>query len=272
MSNQDLEKLFEAALHEKQAPSRFGTPEELRKSVPAAFSRPAPGSEAQGDASAIRAAPSAFQAAPPVGQAAPSVFRAAAPTPSAFQAAQSVPIRDSNAEASLDVSINAELAAIMDAKVLREKRRRRRGFVFTLLFFLGVTGGATGWVVINPERYQALKAVIAEIKSVGDIQGMVAKYQQSLDKIAVRGTQIDAATTAMGIDPSTVDEHEDPGFDKEMQEMMGKEGGKTTAARDKLLREKFKDVQESGSLVPKKDSEKTKDKQSETKDKAKVAE
>lgn len=233
----DLEKLFEAALNEKQAPSRFGTPESLRKSAPAAFSRPAPGGA------------SAFAAAPPFSQPAPSAFQGQAAAP-AFQAAAPLVQRDGQGEASLDHTVNAELAAIMDAKIAKDKRRRRRGFLITVLFFVGVTGGAAGWVVVNPERFAALKAVIAEIKSVGDIQGIVAKYQKSLDKIAVRGEQINAATTAMGVDPASVDENEDPGLDKEMQAMMGEEGGKTTASRDKRLRDKFKSVQESGSLMP----------------------
>jgi hypothetical protein len=237
----DLEKLFEAALNEKQAPSRFGTPESQMKSAPAAFLRPAPGGA------------SAFTAAPPVSQPSASAFQAA---PSAFLAAAPLVQRDALGDASLDQTINAELAAIMDAKIAKDKRRRRLGFLFTVLFFVGVTGGATGWVLVNPERYAAMKAVLAEIKSVGDIQGIVAKYQKSLDKIAERGKQIDSATVAMGVDPTSVDEHEDPGFDNEMKAMMGEEGGKTSAARDKLLRNKFKSVEETGSLIPNKDEAK----------------
>jgi hypothetical protein len=230
----DLEKLFEAALQEKEAPSRYGTPESMKKGAPAAFHRPAP----------------PFQAATPQPQA---PFQA--PPCSAAPSAPATPeaMRDQQGGASLGTTINAELAEIMDAKIAREKRRRRRGFLATILLFVGVTGGATGWILSNPDRFEAIKQAIAEIKSVGDIQSMVAKYQKALDRIAVRGQQIDAATTAMGVDPTSVVEHEDPGFDKEMQAMIGGEGGKTTAARDKLLREKFASVQETGSLIKKKD-------------------
>ena len=252
--SENLDKLFEAALHEKQAPSRFGTPESLMKDAPAAFKRSVPAFQAATDqpsASVFKAAPSAFQAAAPVG---------------AVALAEPEVQRDVQAEASLDTALNAELAEILDAKIAREKRRRRRGFYTMILFFVGVTGGATGWVVTNPDRFEAMKSAIAEIKSVGDIQGMVAKYQQALDKVAVRGKQIDAATTAMGVDPTSVDEHEDPGFDKEMQAMMGEDGGKTTAARDKLLREKFKSVQETGSLIPNKDAQKEKKVEGNTED------
>ena len=117
------------------------------------------------------------------------------------------------------------------------------------LFFVGATGGAAGWVVTNPERFNAMKDVIAEIKSVGDIQGMVKKYQKALDKIAVRGEQINDATIAMGVDPASADDMADQGFDAEMRAMMGEDGGPTTAARNAKLMEKFKHVQEGGSLI-----------------------
>lgn len=227
---EDLEKLFEAALQDKAAPARFGTPEALRKTAPAAFRRSAAGGEAAADDS----------------QAAPAV---------AVTAAERGVRRDTQAGASLDVSINAELAAIMDEKVDGNKRRRRRSFLVTMLFFLGVAGAVAGWVVSNPDRFEALKMSLAEIKSLGDVKGMAAKYQKALDKVAVRGKQIDAATSSLGVDPTAVDENRDGGFDKEMKELMGEDGGKTTAERDKLLKEKFKSVQESGSLTGAKDGE-----------------
>lgn len=250
---EDLEKLFEAALHGTEAPSRFGTPDSMKKAAPAAFTRAAPPFQAaptQGDtapAAPFQAAP--FQAAPiqpaPF-QAAP--FTAAAPAPAGPAA-----VLDNHGVKSLDSAINAELAEIMDQKIAREKSRRRRGRLMLVLFLVGTTGGAGGWIAMNPHRVEAFKQTIAEIKSAGDIKGMVAKYQVALDKIAVRGKQIDSATVSIGVDPASVDEHADPGFDKEMREMMGEEGGKTTAARDKILREKFGDVQKTGSLIKSKD-------------------
>lgn len=150
---------------------------------------------------------------------------------------------------SKDTALSDELGAILDAKVAKEKRKKRRGRIMLVLFLFGLTGGSAAWVVTNPERYQAMKQVVTDIKSAGDIQGMVAKYQKALDKIAVRGEQIDAATESMGVDPRSADHLEDQGFDKEMREMMGEDGGPTTAQRDKLLREKFKSVEEGGSLM-----------------------
>jgi len=237
-AREDLEKLFEAALNETEAPSRFGTPESMKKAAPAAFRKPAPPFQA----AAAPAAPTPLPEAPP--------FAAEAPAPKEPEV-----VLDKQGAASLDTAINAELAGIMDQKVAREKGRRRRGRLVLVLSLLGVTGGAAGWVAVNPERVEAMKQTVAEIKSAGDIKGMVAKYQAALDKVGERGKQIDAATVSMGIDPASVDGHEDPGFDKEMKAMMGEEGGKTTAARDKILREKFGDVRETGSLIKKKESD-----------------
>ena len=158
-------------------------------------------------------------------------------------------------QASLDTGINAELGAIIDAKVARNKRKRRRGTIFLVLFFLGVTGGATGWVVTNPERFEAMKKVVAEIKSVGDIKGMAAQYQKALDKVAARSEQIDATILSMGGDPASAAGMEDQGFDKEMSGMMGEDGGSTAAARNIKLQDKFKHVQEGGSLMEGADKE-----------------
>lgn len=235
---EDLDKLFEAALNQTEAPSRYGTPDSMKKAAPAAYSKPTAPFQAA-PAVATTPANNVFAAAP---------FVAAAPAPPKPEVTL-----DNHGMASLDNTINAELAEIMDAKIAREKSRRRRGRLMLVLILLGATGGAAGWVVTNPERIEAFKATIAEIKSVGDIKGMVAKYQVALDKIAVRSKQIDAATVSIGVDPASVDEHADPGFDKEMQAVMGEEGGKTNAARDKILREKFGDVQETGSLIKKKE-------------------
>lgn len=232
---EDLEKLFDAALHGKKAPSRFGTPEEQMKSVPAAFRRPAPAAAGKVNAAGDASEPSEREESAPDAKPTPAVRR------------------DKLAEASLDNTVNAELAAIMDEKVARDRRRRRRSLVITLLLLLGVAGGGIGWVVSNPHRYEALKMAMAEIKSVGDVKGMAAKYQKALDKVAVRGRQIDDAAAAMGVDPRSVDEHADSSIDESMKEMMGEGGGKTTAERDKLLGEKFNSVKESGSLLPKED-------------------
>ncbi len=288
-SNDDLNKLFEAALGDKQAPSRFGTPVEQKKfspipvnqqqapaavqgsrfqATPAPAPAPAPNAfqpapiqeNPQAPAQAFQSAPApVYQPAPanafqptPAPQAAPPSQQpafTAAPAPAQQQPAADLITLDDRGQSSLDMGISAELGAIMDAKAAREKRKRRRSLIFMLLFFVGVTGGAAGWVVSNPARFAEMKKVVAEIKSVGDIEGMLAKYQKALDKVAVRSEQIDAATVSIGVDPASAADMEDQGFDKEMRDMMGEDGGPTSASRNAKIQGKFKHVQESGSLM-----------------------
>ncbi|MFK7850834.1 MAG: hypothetical protein AB8D78_07635 [Akkermansiaceae bacterium] len=240
MTNRDdLSKLFEAALHETEAPSRFGTPDSQKKSAPKAFSRPEKLTEE------LAEKPNSDQ-----------LVESAVVEEVAIEGSDSDMIDISKtgdefveqAVKSKDEGISAELGAILDEKVLKEKRSKKRAKLIAVGLLLCITGGTAGWVVANPERFEAMKAVAAEIKSAGDIEGMVAKYQEALDKIAVRGEQINAATASMGVDPSSADHVEDQGFDKEMREMMGEEGGATTAQRDKLFRDAFDTVEETGGL------------------------
>ncbi|WP_411827993.1 hypothetical protein [Luteolibacter sp. AS25] len=260
-----MDKLFEAALHQKAPPSRFGTPESQRKSGPAAhgtldnqaanvgsrFQRGTPQEQApfQSDVEPPDHAPQqaalpsqGFDFAP-----LPAHQSSAVDQRYAFGSAEVV---EEQATASLDNTINSELAAILDEKVAKEKRSKRRSLMITALIFFGVTGGGSAWFVSNPGRVAALNQTIAEIKSVGDIKGMVTKYQQSLDKVAVRGEQINAATVLMGVEPASVADIENQGFDQEMRTMMGESAGPTTAARDALVRKKFSSVQQSGTLMP----------------------
>jgi hypothetical protein len=247
-SPENLDKLFEAALNEKTAPSRFGTPEEMKKKAPSAFSK---------NAEAVASKPVQSGSPVVVGAAQAETVEVNVPepeiAPDLIDISKTGDPLAGNAVKSKDETISAELGAILDEKVAREKRSKKRSRLIALGLLIGVTGGTSAWVVTNSERFEALKSVVAEIKSAGDIKGMVAKYQAALDRVSVRGEQIDAATQAMGVDPTSMDHVEDQGFDKEMSEMMGEEGGSTTAARDKLLREKFKSVEESGSLVPQKE-------------------
>jgi chemotaxis protein histidine kinase CheA len=163
-------------------------------------------------------------------------------TPSAFVFRRPGETEADAASAKMSESSD-EFAAIMDAKMAKLRKKQSRSFALTLIyFFVPVLGGA-GWFVSNPDRVFALQSTIAEIRSVGDIKAIIAKYQKSLDKIAVRGKHIDDATSMLGIDPADAIANEDPYFDKEMQEMAGQDGGPTVAQRNKRLQDKFGDVQ-----------------------------
>jgi len=139
--------------------------------------------------------------------------------------------------AGLDAASAAELAALLDEQHKRKTRKRRREALATLGVFLALTGGGLGWFVQSPARVQAFHEVMRDIHSVGDIQGLVAKYRAALDRVAGHAQQIDRSTESMGVS-SRQDGEKDPNFDKEMRVMMGADG-KTTGERNRVLQEKF---------------------------------
>lgn len=200
--------------------------EKLQQLFQAALRAPSP----EGKAPLTRAFPTpAPLAATPVSEAVP------APEPPATVAASTAPLPNPG----LDDAASAELGALLDEQMARQKRRRKRELIGTLIVVFGLTGGGLGWFVQSPTRIQAFREAMADIRSVGDVAAMVAKYQVALDKIAARSQQIDQATEAMG-GSANQDGMKDLNMDAEMQAMMGGEGkGKTTGQRNEMLQKAF---------------------------------
>jgi hypothetical protein len=148
------------------------------------------------------------------------------------------------ANAGLDAVSAEELRILLEEQHQRLKRRRRRELVGTLLVLLTFTGGGFGWFVHSPERVQAFRDAVREVRSVGDIAGMVAKYQKALAVIGTRAQDIDAATESMGVS-SNQEGMQDVYLDAEMKEMMGGEG-RTVGERNRMLQEKFSSVKQGG--------------------------
>ncbi len=146
--------------------------------------------------------------------------------------------------AGLDAAAAEELRILLEEQNLRMKRKRRRETVGALAVFFALTGGGFGWFVQSPDRVQAVRSAITEIRSVGDIGSIIAKYQKALDKIGTRSQDIAAATESMGVS-SNQNGMKDVYMDSEMKEMMGGEG-KTVGERNKLLQEKFGKVKTGG--------------------------
>jgi hypothetical protein len=208
---QKLQSLFDAAL---KAPAEFsGSPQRVF---------PTPAIEAMPEPAAVIAP--VF--APP---------SAAGPAPAAPVAVAVAPMP---AAPSLDAAAAEELGKLLDEQQLRKKRRRRIEALVTACIFFGSTASGTIWFVQDGARVQAFKEAMRDIRSVGDVKSLVAKYQDALDRVAARGQQIDQATAAMGIKPSAGDE-KDPFFEEEMKQMMGKDGGKTVGERNRLLKQNF---------------------------------
>ena len=139
----------------------------------------------------------------------------------------------------LDKAAADALGALLDEQVRRQARKRRRSALVTATVLLGLTGGGFAWFVQSPERVHAFTSAISEIRSVGDVKSMVARYQAALDRISVRGKQIDQATSALGVTPG-IGNDADPHMEAEMKEMMGGEGT-TVGQRNRALQKTFGD-------------------------------
>lgn len=166
-----------------------------------------------------RAFPTAPVVTLPEVQPAPAPEPVQPPVMEAPAAANVAPLVKPMPNAGLDQATAAELGALLDAQILRKRRQRRRELVMTLVVCLGLTGGGYGWFIQSPSRVQAWNEAMGDIRSLGDVKGLVAKYQKALDRIATRSQQIDEASVAMGVDPTKVSK-EDPYFNQEMEEVM----------------------------------------------------
>lgn len=131
-----------------------------------------------------------------------------------------------------------ELGELLDEQMAKQKSKRSRDFVLTMFVLGGALLGGVGWFVSDGQRVHAFMSVLGEIRSVSDIQSIVEKYQDSLDRVAVRSDQITQATSAMGVTASAED-LEDVHMEAEMKEMMGAEGGKTIGERNRVLQKNF---------------------------------
>jgi len=149
-----------------------------------------------------------------------------------------VPLVESVPNAGLDEATSAELGVLLDAQLKRVAGKRRRDTVVTLLVLLGLTGGGFGWFVHSPNRVEAFHTAIAEIRSIGDIKGLLAKYQVAFDKIGARSDQINESALALGVDPASVSADEDPYMEAETEQFTGEKGA-GTADRNQKLQEKF---------------------------------
>ena len=140
-----------------------------------------------------------------------------------------------------------KLGALLDQKFKKEAISRKRAKYATIAVAVIAIGSVIGWFTQNPDRLQAITAAISEIRSVTDINQVVGGYEESLDKVSSRSAQIDHASGALGIDPTTV-EHEDPNMDTEMKAMMGGEGS-TTGDRARALQAAFGSDQNAGGTI-----------------------
>ena len=134
-----------------------------------------------------------------------------------------------------------ELGALLDESQRRKSAAHRRQALAALGVMVALVGGGCGWFVQSPHRMQAFGEAIREIRSVGDVAAMVAKYQAALDKIGTRSNHIDEATKTLGAS-TDLTQGEDPNMEAEMRTLMGSEG-RSTGQRNRLVKESFNKVE-----------------------------
>jgi hypothetical protein len=132
-------------------------------------------------------------------------------------------------------------AQIDEREVLLQKRHKRQSLAVTLGVF-ALLGSASFWCYQSPTARAEIGALIPALRqSVDDVKmvgSITTKYDEQLDKIAVHGEHIAAATRALGIDPASVSTEQTAKIEGEMAEMIS-ESGPTTGERDRALKDKF---------------------------------
>lgn len=141
------------------------------------------------------------------------------------------------ANAGLSAAASEELGVLLEEQHQRKTNKRHCETVVTLAVVLALTVGGAGWFVQSPQRLQAMKEAIHDIRSVGDVKSIAAKYQAALDKIGDRSKQIAQVTVALNVSPKQNDAA-DPHMNAEMLSLTGGKG-KTTGQRNQMVLSAF---------------------------------
>ena len=134
-----------------------------------------------------------------------------------------------------------ELRAMIEERdAVKDKARKRTSLVVTISL-LALLGSAGGWFAVNPEAQAKVAQIVPlfkeSMRDVKDLANTKKNFDKQLEKIAERGNQIDEASRAMGIDPTTVAAGNGEEIDNAMKEMSG--GERTTTDRNKEFQEKL---------------------------------
>ncbi len=131
-----------------------------------------------------------------------------------------------------------ELRAMLEERDLRLRARSKRRRLVANCVVLLVCGVSAAAFVISPTLRGKLDTLVHHlqggVKDVKSMANMAGSYDEALEGVAQRGAHIDDATAALGVDPASVSEDEDPNMQAELDEMMG-EGNRTVGERNASL-------------------------------------
>ncbi|QJE98205.1 hypothetical protein [Luteolibacter luteus] len=135
-----------------------------------------------------------------------------------------------------------ELRTMLDARdEVKHKKTRRTGIIVTLSMLSMLAAGGT-WFATSESAQAKARFFVQSVRECGrDIKGMtqiMGTYEKQLDKVAVQGARIDAATSALGVDPNTDTSAQGAEIEGAMSQMSGQEGP-TVSERNKAMQAKF---------------------------------
>lgn len=127
------------------------------------------------------------------------------------------------------------LLDLQDERHLAESRQSTR-LILRFFGFLLIVAGF--WYAVSAGNRRKVDGLIQDVKDsrrdlqqISSPEGMTASYDQVLEKLGTRATDIDTASQSLGVDPAGVPED---GMDAEMKTMMGGEG-RTAGERQRVV-------------------------------------
>ncbi len=135
-----------------------------------------------------------------------------------------------------------ELRAMIDEREAKKQTTQKRQSLAVTLSLLAMLAAAGGWFAVSPSAQAKVAKVVPLFKeSLRDVKALAntkENFDKQLEQVGSRNNQIDDATRALGVDPTTVPDEAGAELDTALQDMMGGEG-RTTSERNKEVQEKL---------------------------------
>jgi hypothetical protein len=173
------------------------------------------------------------------------IEKAPGAAPAAQAAVAAVPVAPAMPVTAKDpVESDKELVAMLDQRDEQKSKTLRRTSRVLTFSLLGLVAAAGAFVTFNPTARQKMNTLVAAFqqsgKDVKSLTSIMGTYEDQLDKVAVQGSRIDAATLALGVDPNTDTSGQDAQIGLAMKDLSGADGGgPTVTERDAALKQKF---------------------------------
>jgi hypothetical protein len=171
---------------------------------------------------------------------APGKVQAAAPKPAPAPA----PVAITRPVVKDAVDSDKNLTAMLDRRDEVKERKLRRTSLAVTCTLLALCTGFGAFATFHPAARRQMGSLAGAIRESGkDLKALgsiIGTYGKQLDKVAVQGSRVDAATMALGVNPDTDTSGQDVLIAAAMEDFSGSEaGGPTLTERDATLKAKF---------------------------------